>query len=143
MQSRLKQEIAIIILFKECPSFCFQVYSLSQKYHGTLVSTLKNKNKNNKNKKKKITELFYKFYIDVLCIFIVVDLFIVDFQLYGAMVDTVYNYIIIFWTFTIVSCEVPCTNTIVHKHIIHCESYESTMILPSDIIIVPQYSISL
>ncbi len=39
MQSRLKQEVAIIILFKECPSFHFQVYYLSQKYHGILVST--------------------------------------------------------------------------------------------------------
>ncbi len=55
MQSRLKQEIAIIILFKECPSFCFQVYSLSQKYHGTLVSIQKNYNK---NKEIKIMELF-------------------------------------------------------------------------------------
>ncbi len=76
MQSRLKQEIAIIILFKECPSFCVQVYSLSQKYHGTLVSTLKNKNNNNTNKEIKITKLFKKCYIDVLCIFIVVYLFI-------------------------------------------------------------------
>lgn len=45
MQSRLKQEIAIIILFKECPSFRFQVYYFSQKYHGTLVSTPQKINK--------------------------------------------------------------------------------------------------